>query len=178
MLRPPDTLRTDELLVLPLQNTAPTPPTASRWIRADDLATQVISLQHADPFNTLFAEVRFPAGALRALDGAPLAAGDSVLVTAAPQPGAYGVTVSPAGLEFAAGALPLLRFSFARYGEFGIVASSPTYEDATAYAAALEVWEETGLGRWSVAPGSAAAGPDAVSATVPRPGTFLVAAPR
>ena len=178
VLAPLESVPLSDLLILALQSGAPAAPTDSRWIRAGEPTTQVISLQHADDFNTLFAEVRFPSGSLRALNGTPLTSSDSVLVTVQPMAGRYGVTLSPSGLEFSGTAAPTVRFAYGRYGDFTVADGSPTYADPTDYAAALDVWREATLSRWQVAAASGPTGTDAIGASVGAPGGFLVAAPR
>lgn len=173
VLAPNEQFPLSALLVLPLQSAAPAPPTVAQWIRVGDPVTQVIALTHSDNFLTPYAEVRFPSGSL---DGVP--AGDSVLVTVQPRAGSYGVTVSAPGADFSAATPPTVRFSYGRYGDFAVIEGSASYDDATAYAAALDVWEEATLDRWAVAAGSGAAGTDAVTGRLDGPGTVLVAAPR
>ena len=177
VLAPLESVPLSQLLVLNLQGGTPAASAVSRWIRVGEPTTQVISLHHPDNFNTLFAEVRFPSGSLRALNGTPLTSTDSVLVTVQPTAGRYGVTLSPSGLEVS-GSPPTVRFSYGRYGDFSVADGSPTYADPTDYAAALEVWTEATLDRWRVAPASGSTGTDAIGASVSAPGGFLVAAPR
>lgn len=178
VLAPLESVATSDLLILPLQSTAPAPATVSRRIAVGGPTTQVIALTHQDQFLTPFAEVTFPPGSIVALNGAALGSGDSVLVTVQARGGEYGVTVSPSGLEFSGNNPPSVRFRYGRYGDFSVIQGSPTYADPQAYAAALEVWDEATLGRWRMAPGSGPSGTDAVGASLTGPGSVLVAARR
>jgi len=165
----------DELLVVQRQATAPAVPGATFWVAND--RTTVRQLQHQDAFNQLFAEVRFVAGALEALDGQPVGPTDSVLVTVEPRAGVYGLAIGPSGLTFASGSRPSVLFSFGRYGDLS-VADGSSYTSRDAYANALDIWEEIGFDRWQVASRSSAAGIDAVSASIAAGGEVVLAAPR
>lgn len=161
--------------MLGLQPGSPAVPAVQSWVVNSRLT--VLRLQHADAFNQLYAEVRFPPGALASLDGQPLAAGDSLLVTLRARAGGYGLTIAPAGVEFTSGSRPSVLFSYGRYGDLS-VADGTSYASRDAYADALDVWRETGLDRWTVASGSGSAGLDAVGAVLVDGSEILVAAPR
>jgi hypothetical protein len=170
------TLSTSELLFLPLEAAAPNPATTSFYVsNARTVAQRVL---HPDAFNSLFVEVRFPAGAVAALNGVPVGPADSVLVTVEPVAGAFGLTLRPAGLDFAPGGAPTITFSFAAYGDLSVADVSPTYATRLDYAEALALWEDAGIDRWDRVSGSAFTGSDAVSGRLPEPGTYRVAAPR
>lgn len=173
---PGATVATDDLVVLAQAADAPAPGTASFWVT--NAATRVRSLRHPDAFNTLYLELRFPAGSLDQLDGQPLGADDSVLVTVEPLAGGYGFSLSPDGLTFAAGAQPAALFAFGRYGDASVADGEPSFPDREAYLAALEVWRDVGLDAWSVARGSSAAGVDAMSASLDAAGRYWLAAAR
>lgn len=168
-----ETVPTADLVVLDLQGTAPAPPSVTFTV-PNDRAT-VRAIRHPDAFNTLYLELRFPAGALGALGGVTLTADDSVEVTVQPLAGGYGFTLSPAGLTFT-GSAPTALLSFGRYADPS--AGAGAFGDTDTYLAALELWTEVGLGRWAVAPGSGPGGVDEVRASVPAPGSYVVAAAR
>jgi len=171
-----EVLSTADLLVLPLQVGAPAPGPKSFWVVNSRASTQ--RLQHPDNFNTLFLELQFPQLALGSLNGTPLTDGDSVLVTVDPTPGAYGFTVSPAGLVFRVTATPKAALSFAVYADVSVATGSPTYATANAFVAALDLWQELTVDRWRVATGSRATGVDQVEAALASGGSYLLAAPR
>ncbi len=174
---PSDTTRSsDELLVLQLQSSAP--PVADAGFYVSNARLTIQRLQHNDPFNTLYAELRFPRGALESLNGQPLAPDDSVLVSVLPRSDAFGLVLSPTGLEFAAGARPSVTFSYARYGDLGVTDTSGAYPSRAAYAAALRLWREVTPDLWDEVDGSGPAGTDAVAGTLAVPGEFVVAASR
>ena len=168
------TLSTQELLVLPTQASAPTVSPSSFFV--PNSGTTVRRLLHADAFNTLYLELRFPSGSLGSLNDQPVAAGDSVLVTAQPRLGGYGLVLSPGGVEFTS-VRPAATFSFALYGDL-TVADGSGYASRADYAAALALWFEITPGRWRRVSGSGFDGADAVSGAVAEPGTYVVAAPR
>ncbi len=135
-------------------------------------------LSHPDGSITAYMQLDVPAGALAALNGQPLGPNDSVMVTVSPRAGLYGFTISPTGLEFVNAFRPTATLFFARYGDFSVVAGSPTYASADAYAAALDIWRSVGIDRWEVAPSSRSSGTDQMSASIPEGGEFVLAAPR
>jgi hypothetical protein len=161
-------------LILPLAGGAPEPGAASFYAFNTHATTR--SLIHPDGFNTLFAQITIPAGALASLDGSPLAAGDSVLVTVTVDPGTYGVQIAPEGLAFASSAAPTLTLSYVRYGDLSVAAGS-RYADAAAYEGALAVWQETSPDAWSQAGAGGTPGAD-VSAALSQAGHYAAAAPR
>ena len=95
-----------------------------------------------------------------------------------PVPGAYGITLRPTGLDFAAGGSPTVTFSIAAYGDLSAADASPTYASRLEYAQALTFWEDIGIDRWQRVSGSGFTGNDVVSGRLPVPGTYRVAAPR
>lgn len=163
---------TADLLVLELQGAAPAPPVATFYVPNDRAVVRAI--RHPDAFNTLYLELRFPAGALASLNGTPVAPDDSVAVTVQPLAGGYGFTLSPSGLTFSDTSIPTALLSFGRYADPS--AGAALFGDTDGFLAALEIWSEVGLDRWSVAPGSGPAGVDEVRASVRAPGSFLLAA--
>jgi hypothetical protein len=165
---------TSDLLILPLQAGASAPGSVSFYVHNGSTTTR--SLTHSDGFNTVFASVSFPSGSLASLDGAALGPDDSVRVTLTPDAESYGLHLAPDGLQFSALGRPLLTFSYARYGDFSVVAGS-RYADATAYARALGVWRESSLDLWAGVAGSGDAG-TSVSAGLAQGGHYLVAARR
>jgi hypothetical protein len=170
------TLSGSELLFLPLQVGAPAPAPASFYVV--NSRTVLHRVLHPDAFNSLYVEIRFPAAALAALNGTPLGSDDSVRVTLEPVPGAYGLTLRPAGLDFTPGGTPTVTVSFAAYGDLSGADGSPTYANRLEYAEALTLWEDGGIDRWQRVSGSGFTGNDAVSGRLPAPGTYRVAAPR
>jgi hypothetical protein len=169
-------LSTSDLLFLPLEAQAPAPvPTSFYVANSRTLLQRVL---HPDAFNSLYAEIRFPAGALEALNGTPLGPNDSVLVTVEPAAAAFGLTLRPSGLDFAPNGAPTVTFSFAAYGDFAVADGSARYASRLEYAEALALWEDAGIDRWDRVSGSAFTGSDAVSGRLPVPGTYRVAAPR
>jgi hypothetical protein len=169
------TVSTQELLVLPRQAGTPTVAQSSFFVLNN--ATTVRRLLHADAFNTLYLELRFPNGSLGSLNGQAVAAADSVLVTVQPRAGGYGLVLSPNGLEFTS-ARPAATLSFAQYGDLSVADGSATYASRSAYADALALWFEITPGRWHRVSGSGFDGGDAVTGPIAEPGTYVVAAPR
>jgi len=165
------TVATSDLVVLGLDPAAPTPPAASFYV--GNAAASVRTLRHADAFNTLYLELRFAAGGLVSLNGQPLGTDDSVLVTVTPLAGGYGFTLAPDGLVFAPGAASAL-FSFGRYADPSV--ADGIFASREAFVAALDIWTEVGIERWSVAASSASAGIDEIRATVATPGRYRLAA--
>lgn len=164
-----------DLVVLPEQAAAPAVAGASFWVYNDQPVTH--TLRYQDAQLTEYLEIRFPEGCLSRLNDQQLTVDDSVLVTVQPRPGAYGLVLSPSGLEFTL-ETPTVTFFYGRYADLSIVQGEPSFPDEAAYLDALEVWEEAALGRWSVARGSGSAGVDAIAAAVDAPGELLVAAAR
>jgi hypothetical protein len=166
------TVSTADLVVLPLDAAAPPPQPASFYVT--NAAAAVRTLRHPDAFNTLYLELRFAAGGIASLNGQPVGPADSVLVTVTPLAAGYGFTLAPAGLTFTPGIQPTALLSFGRYGDASMADGLFTSRDA--YVAALDIWTEVGVERWSVARNSVATGIDEVRATVEAPGRFRLAA--
>ncbi len=177
-LGPPEetTVRGADLLPVGIAADAPPPSAASFWIRR--ARTTTVRLVHADGFNSPYVEVEFPAGSVRALDGTLIAESDSVLVSLTPDVGGYGLTVSPAGLEFTPSVLPTARFVLAAYGDLSVADGSTTYAGRTAYAQALTLWVEVGIDLWERVAGSGLGAGDIVAGRIARAGRFRVAALR
>ena len=171
---PGGSLPTEELLMLPLGSSAPAPAGVSFYLSNAHATTR--NLIHNDGFNTLFARLQVPAGVLSTLDGAPLGANDSVLVTLSADPGVYGLRLAPDGLRFATLGGVTLTFSYVRYGDL-TAATGSRYADQTAYANALDVWRETSLDRWVPGGGSGAALND-ITTSLSQTGHYVVAASR
>lgn len=165
-----------DLIVLGLTEGAPSPTTSTFWVSNNAALTR--TLRHADPFNTLYLQLSFPAGSFESLNGQPLDDTDSVEVTVQPLAGGYGFTLSPSGLQFAGGNEPVAVFSFGRYADPSVAGSDPTYPSETSYLDALDVWQEVGVDRWQVAPGSGPGGADEVRAQVDASGRYRLAARR
>lgn len=171
-----ETLATSELLFLRQQANAPAPATTRFFVvNARETRRRVL---HPDPFNNPYAEVVFPAGSLESLNGAPIGPGDSVEVTVQPRSGEYGLVLSPGGLEFSAAASPTATFFYGRYGDLSVADASATYPDASAYAAALDLWAEVNLDRWRRTTGTGPSGTDAVTGRLSEAGVVAIAAPR
>ena len=168
-----DTVPTADLIVLGLAAAAPAPAATTFFVPNDRLTVR--TLRHPDAFNTLYLELRFPAGALESLNGTVVAADDSVEVTVQPLAGGYGFTLSPSGLTFSDNA-PTALLSFGRYAD--PAAGAAVFGGTDAYLAALELWVDVGLDLWAVARGSGPGGVDEVRAFVDAPGVFRLAAAR
>ncbi len=141
-------------------------------------AASAHQLVHDDPFNTLYLEIRFPAGAFESVDGVPVAADGVVDITVQARAGGYGFTLSPAGLRFTAGRTPTVVLSFGQYASFAVADGSPRYPTRIAYQEALALWYEVTPARWTLVGGSGVQGVDELGGPVNGPGTYLVAAPR
>jgi hypothetical protein len=174
-LTPPEavTLAESDLLFLAVQPTAPAVAGETVWVHNGRETTR--RLQHADAFGTLFAEVRFPRGALSTLDGQPLGSGDSVLVTLQPLAGRFGITVSPDGLAFSAASRPWITFSYARWGDLSV--ADGIYGSRSDYADALRLWAEVTPGLWERVGSTGGAGADQVEGGLSGGGVFGAAAP-
>jgi hypothetical protein len=163
---------TADLVILPLQSTAPAPATGSFVVLND--RTVVRQILHQDAFNTPFLELRFPGGSIVQAGGTPIGPSDSVTVVAQPASGRYGFTLSPDNLEFNAGTLPSVRFFYGQYGDLSV--SSGAFDTVGDYADALALWYEVTPGRWERVAGSGPDGIDAVLGSLAQPGTYMVAA--
>lgn len=137
--------------------------------------TAVRQIIHADPFNTPFLEIRFPAAWAAELGGTPVGQDDSVTVVVQPEFGTYGFTLSPSGLVFNTSALPTVRFFYGMYGDLSVSAGS--YDSEADYAAALAIWHEVTPGQWETVP-TDPDGLDVIRAAIGEPGTYIVAARR
>jgi hypothetical protein len=166
------TVPTADLLVLGMQVSAPAPAPAAFYV-PNDRAT-VRTIRHPDAFNTLYLELRFPAGALESLNGTALAPDDSVEIAVQPLTGRYGFALSASGLAFSAAHAPSALLSFGRYADPADGAAA--FGETDGYLAALALWTEVGLDRWAVARGSGPAGVDEIRALIDAPGSFLLAA--
>ena len=169
-------LASSELLILRLQTSAPTPAAATFGVSNTDATVRVIV--HDDQFNTPFLTLEFPAGCVESIDGQPLGSGESASVTATPVSGQYAFTLSPTSLTLTDGCGATAKFSFGRYADLSVADGSSTYLDRAAYAAALELWRETGSDRWEIVPQSGPSGNDAIEGNMEASGSYLLAAPR
>jgi len=165
-----------DLQVLAQQANAPAPPSESFWV--SNSRQTIVRLNHPDNFNTLFLELSFPSGCMTSLDGAALSDTDSVEVTVDPRAAEYGFVLSPSSIQFSSGAAPTATFSFSVYADASAGDNSATYASRTEYVAALDIWRETSVDEWQVAPNSGTSGVDAVTASLERSGRFVLAAPR
>jgi hypothetical protein len=136
------------------------------------------SIVHDDEFNTPFLTIEFPTSCLASVDGQTLGQGDSVLVTIRPEAGQYGFTLSPLGLTLTNGCDATATLSFGRYGDLSVADGSSTYLDRAAYAAALDLWWQTGPDRWEIVQGSGPSGNDSFEGAVAGGASYLLAAPR
>ena len=169
-------LRTDDLLILPMQAGAPEPASVSFWVHNDRSTTQ--RLVHPDAVSAPYLELSFPAGSVLSLNGVPLGATDSALVSVDARPGHYGFTISPPGLEFQQTAAPTVKIWYGWYADASVADQSDKYDSASEYAAALEIWWETTVDLWRVSAGSRPDGTDRTAATVEETGQYVLAAPR
>ncbi len=169
-------LVTSELLILPLQISAPAP--AAATFSVSNMAATVQVIVHDDQFNTPFLTLAFPAGCVESVAGQSLGQGESASVTAAPTSGLYGFTLSPSSLILTDGCGSTAKFSFGRYADLSVADGSSTYLDRAAYAAALELWRETGPDRWEIVPQSGPSGNDAIEGNMEASGSYVLAAPK
>lgn len=170
------TVATSDLIVLGTQSSAPAP--GAQSVLVSNAQATTIILRHSDQALTPYAEIDLPAGSMSSLNGTRLFDTSHVQITVTPRTDGYGVTISPSGLEFTLSVVPTVTFFFARYADPSVAANDPTYADAAAYLAALDVWSEVSIDRWHVANGSGSVGVDEISAAVDGPGTYLLAAVR
>ncbi len=169
-------LASSELMILPLQTSAPAPAAATFSVSNMEVTVRVIV--HDDQFNTPFLTLEFPAGCVESVAGQSLGQGESASVTAAPTSGLYGFTLSPSSLILTDGCGSTAEFSFGRYADLSVADGSSTYLDRAAYAAALELWRETGPDRWEIVPQSGPSGNDAIEGNMEASGSYVLAAPR
>ncbi len=173
---PQSPIPSSELLILPLQGSAPVP--AAATFNVSNMAATVRVIVHDDQFNTPFLTLEFPAGCVESVAGQSLGQGESASLTAAPTSGLYGFTLSPSSLILTDGCGSTAKFSFGRYADLGVADGSATYLDRAAYAAALELWRETGLDRWEIVPQSGPSGNDAIEGNMEASGSYVLAAPK
>jgi hypothetical protein len=130
-------------------------------------ATRTVLLRHAPPDNTIFAELVLPSSLF------PEGSGDSIRLRLEPRPGLYGVTITgtPA---FARGAILTFKYPvhFAAPQE-----ASQKYGNPAQFERALGIGVREGDGRFHLLPSTRPAA-DNLTATIPGPGEYLVAAPR
>ncbi len=169
-------LASSELLILPLQTSAPAPAAATFGVSNIDPTVRVIV--HDDQFNTPFLTLEFPPSCVESVAGQSLGQGESASVTAAPTSGLYGFTLSPSSLILTGGCGSTAKFSFGRYADLSVADGSSTYLDRAAYAAALELWRETGPDRWEIVPQSGPSGNDAIEGNMEASGSYVLAAPK
>jgi hypothetical protein len=171
-----DAVSRSDLAVLVMQQGTPAPASIQFYVANNRVTTR--TLVHPDQFNQTFAQVSFPSGSLATIGGAPAASSDSVLVTVQPEPGTYGLTIAASGVTFSSANAPTVSFFYGRYGDFVTSRTGSRYTSATQLAAALEVWREQALDRYSATQGAAVSGPDAIAGRLPSTGNYLVAAPK
>ncbi len=167
-------LASSELLILPLQTSAP----AAATFGVSNMNVTVRVIVHDDQFNTPFLTLKFPASCVESVAGQSLGQGESASVTAAPTSGLHGFTLSPSSLILTDGCGSTAEFSFGRYADLSVADGSSTYLDRAAYAAALELWRETGPDRWEIVPQSGPSGNDAIEGNMEASGSYVLAAPR
>jgi len=128
---------------------------------------RTVLLRHAPPDNTIFVELSLPA------DLFPAGSGDSVRLTIEPRPGLYGITITSAP-TFAEGAILTFKYPvhFAAPRE-----ASQRYGNPAQFERALGIGVRQNDGRYHLLPSLRPAA-DNLSATIPGPGVYLVAAPR
>lgn len=157
------TLPIDQLFVLeswgtpPLDTSVVFPPGSRR----------TILLRHAPPDNTIFAELSFPAEVF------PAGTADSIRLTVEPRPGIYGVTITSTP-GFGEGAILTFKYPihFAAPRE-----ANQKYGNPAQFERALGIGVRENDGRYRLLPSSRPAA-DNLTATIPGPGVYLVAAPR
>lgn len=124
-------------------------------------------LRHAPPDNTVFAELSLPAQLF------PAGSVDSIRLRVEARPGVYGVTITctPA---FPEGAVLTFKYPvhFAAPQD-----ARQKYGNAAQFERALGIGVREADGRYRLLPSSRPAA-DNLSATIPGPGVYLVAAPR
>jgi hypothetical protein len=128
---------------------------------------RTVLLRHAPPDNTVFAELSLPAGLFAA------GSADSVRVRVEPRPGVYGLTIT-ATPGFGAGATLTFRYPvhFSAPRD-----ASQKYGNPTQFERALGIGVREDDGRYRLLPSTRPAA-DNLTAAIPGPGVYLVAAPR
>lgn len=157
------TLPADQLFVL-------------EWWGAPPLDTSVVFrpggprtvlLRHAPPDNTVFAELSLPA------DLFPTGSADSIRLVIVIRPGVYGVTIT-CSPGFAEGAILTFKYPV----HFAAPrAANQKYGNRAQYERALGIGVQESDGRYRLLPSTRPAA-DNLSAIIPGPGVYLVAAPR
>jgi hypothetical protein len=132
-----ETLSSSELLFLTRQSTAPFVASESFWVTNNRRTS--VTLRHQDNFNTVFAEIIFPVGAILRSGGQDIGQSDSVQVAITPSTAGYSLVITPADMGFST--LPTIVFSASVYGDFTIAANSQRYANPDQYLRNLEVWE-------------------------------------
>jgi hypothetical protein len=128
---------------------------------------RTVLLRHAPPDNTVFAELSLPAVLF------PAGSTDSVRLRIESRPGVYGVTIT-ATPAFTEGAILTFKYPV----HFAAPqAASQKYGNPATFERALGIGVKEDDGRYRLLPSSRPAA-DNLAATIPGPGTFLVAAPR
>jgi hypothetical protein len=128
---------------------------------------RTIVMRHGPPDNTVFAELVLPAEVL------PDSSTDSMTVSLAVRPGRYGLTIT-ASRAFKAGAV--LRFEHPVHFA-APVAVNEKYGSTARFEQALAIGVQEQDGRYHLLPSTRPAA-DALEATIPGPGVYVVAAPR
>lgn len=128
---------------------------------------RTILLRHAPPDNTVFAELSLPAEVF------PAATADSVQLRIETRPGVYGVTIT-CSPGFAEGAILTFRYPV----HFAAPrAANQKYGNPAQFERALGIGVRENDGRYRLLPSTRPAA-DNLTATIPGPGVYLVAAPR
>ena len=160
-----------------LQGSAPPPSSIQFYLKNNAATTRNIS--HPDGALNLYLRLSFPSGSLATVGGGTAAPGDSTLLTVQPVSGTYGFTLSASpAATFSSGNAPSATLFFGTYGDFTGSRAGSRYTTNTEFAQALALWREELVDRFGQVAGSGPTGTDAVSGSVPSPGTYLVAAPR
>jgi hypothetical protein len=128
---------------------------------------RTVLLRHAPPDNTVFAELSLPA----AVFAASLA--DSIHLRLEPRPGVYGLTISSTP-AFTAGAILTFKYPVHFAAPQAI---RQKYGNTAQFERALGIGVQESDGRYRLLPSTRPAA-DNLSATIPGPGVYLVAAPR
>jgi hypothetical protein len=130
-------------------------------------ATRTVLLRHAPPDNTIFAELTLPDSLF------PGSTTDSVRLQLEPRPGVYGLTITCLP-TFPGGAI--LTFKYPVH----FAAPAPAlqrYGNPAMFERALGIGVQQPDGRFRLLPSTRPAA-DNLSATIPGPGVYVVAAPR
>jgi hypothetical protein len=153
----------DQLYVVETWGTPPTDTTVT--FQAGRPRTVVI--RHAPPDNTVFAELVLPASIF------PDTSGGSVQVAIATRPGIYGVTIT-SSRAFGAGATLTFKYPVHFAAPSG---ARQRYGNSALFERALAVGVQESDGRVRLLSSTRPAA-DNLSAAIPGPGTYIVAAPR